>query len=96
MRKTIRSLVMDYVEHHGTAKRKDIIRFIKQCNGKPYTNPTDERGYYGWAFDFSFLIPTKTDGRCLINDCGRGIYRVINLNYDGPVPKPEYPFTVYH
>ena len=75
----IRTQVMDYVERIGHVKRQDIIRFIKVINGKTYTNPTSERGYWGCQFSTScnalLCTPRPYDSRYLTTD-GHGVYHV--------------------
>ena len=78
-RKFVRTQVMDYVEAHGTVRRKDIIRFIKMCNGHHYSNPTSERGYWGCQFSSTqnalLVEPRPYDPRWLERD-GHGSYHV--------------------
>lgn len=46
---TMKSLVMNFVQSRGTARRKDIIQFIHECKGMKF-DPIRDRGYWSTAF----------------------------------------------
>ena len=46
---TIKTLVMNFVQSRGTARRKDIVQFIHECKGETF-NPVRDRGFLSTAF----------------------------------------------
>lgn len=45
----MKTLVMNFVQSRGTARRKDIIQFIHECKGEKF-NPVVARGHWSTAF----------------------------------------------
>lgn len=46
---TMKSLVMNFVQSRGSARRKDIIQFICECKGRKF-DPGRDRGFWSTAF----------------------------------------------
>lgn len=45
----MKTLVMNFVQSRGSARRKDIIQFIHECKGLKFV-PNRDRGYWSTAF----------------------------------------------
>lgn len=46
---TMKTLVMNFVQSRGYARRKDIVKFIHEVKGLEF-NPVRDRGYWSTAF----------------------------------------------
>lgn len=46
---SMKSLVMNFVQSRGEAKRSEIVEFIKEVKGEPF-DPIRDRGYWSTSF----------------------------------------------
>lgn len=87
---TMKTLVMNFVQSRGTARRKDIVKFICECKGETFDQVRD-RGYWSTAFSTAIFRNPSYNG---VWNNSKKVYTFTGLGYFMKPSKVEKRFLV--
>lgn len=79
MKKSVRNIVLSYVEHQGPSSWKELQQVVCIVAGQPISNVHYGSSYLDRVSEgTSAMLPTKTDPRYLVKSHVDGLYHMVN------------------